>query len=209
MKKLLFITLALFGSAHMAAAQAQVALGLKGGLNLAKLDIKSGASNIDNRTGFHAGAFGLIKLTKIGIQPEILYSKQGSKFTYNGGTTPSQIEANFDYINVPILLKLYLAAGLNLQLGPQFAFASTSEIVQTVGTTKTTTDAKKLFDKKSDLAVAVGAGWDLPFGLTIDARYNIGLSDVEFKPTSTTAPINFKNQVIQISLGYKILKFGK
>jgi hypothetical protein len=205
MKKLLFITLALFGSAHIAAAQAQVALGLKGGLNLAKLDIKAGASNIDNRTGFHAGAFGLIKLTKIGIQPEILYSKQGSKFTFDS----KNYEANFDYINVPILLKLYLAAGLNLQLGPQFAFTSTSEIIETAGSVKTTTDAKKLFDKKSDLAVAVGAGWDLPFGLTIDARYNIGLSDVEFKPASTTNPINFKNQVIQVSLGYKILKFGK
>lgn len=186
-------------------AQVQVAVGLKGGLNLSKVDIKAGASNIDNRTGFHGGAFALFKVTKIGIQPEILFSKQGSTFQFDG----NDYEANFDYINVPIIVKLYLAAGLNLQLGPQFAFTSTSEIVETVNGVNSTQDAKKLFDKKSDMAVAVGAGWDLPFGLTIDARYNIGLSDVEFKPANANEPISFKNQVIQVSLGYKLIKLGK
>lgn len=205
MKKLILLAGISLLATSMSFAQAQVALGLKGGLNLAKLDIKAGASNLENRTGFHAGAFGLIKLTKIGIQPEILYSKQGADFKFDS----RNYEANFDYINVPVLLKLYLAAGLNIQLGPQFAFTSTSEIVDVTTSTKTTTDAKKLFDKKSDIAVAVGAGWDLPFGLTLDARYNIGLSDVEFKPTTTGNPINFKNQVIQVSLGYKLIKLGK
>jgi Outer membrane protein beta-barrel domain len=187
-------------------SQAQVALGLKGGLNLSKLDIKAGASNIDNRTGFHGGAFGLIKLTKIGIQPEILFSKQGSNFKFDN----VNYEANFDYINVPVLLKLYLAAGLNIQLGPQFSFLSTSELVNTANGVKDAQSAKNLFDKKSDIVVAAGLGWDLPFGVTIDARYNIGLSDIEIKPTtSSTNPINFKSQVIQVSLGYKIFKLGK
>jgi hypothetical protein len=186
-------------------SQAQVAIGIKGGLNLSKVDIKAGASNIDNRTGFNGGVFALFKVSKIGIQPEILFSKQGSTFQFDG----NDYEANFDYINVPIILKLYLAAGLNLQVGPQFAFTSTSEIVETVNGVNNTQDAKDLFDKKSDLAVALGAGWDLPFGLTIDARYNIGLSDVQFQPANANEPINFKNQVIQVSLGYKLIKLGK
>jgi hypothetical protein len=147
----------------------------------------------------------LIKLTKIGIQPEILFSKQGSQFTFDN----TNYEANFDYINVPIMLKLYLAAGLNVQLGPQFGFLSTQELVNTATGVKDTKDAKDLFDKKSDLAIAAGLGWDLPFGLTLDARYNIGLADVELRPTNKTNPVNFKNQVIQVSLGYKIFKLGK
>ena len=117
-------------------------------------------------------------------------------------------EANFDYINVPIILKLYLAAGLNLQVGPQFGFLSTSELINTTTNVKDPQSAKSLFDKKSDLSVAIGAGWDLPFGLTLDARYNLGLADVQLKP-STTAPLDFKNKVIQISLGYKFIKKGK
>ncbi len=205
MKKSILMSIGLLALSVMTFGQAQFAFGLKGGLNLSKLDINQGASNIDNRTGFHGGAFALIKITKIGIQPEVLFSKQGSNFTVD----KNNYEANFDYINVPIMLKLYLAAGLNLQVGPQFGFLTTSELVTTAGSVKTTQDAKSLFNKKSDVAVAFGAGWDLPFGLTLDARYNIGLSDVEFKPSSTASPINFKNKVIQISLGYKLIKLGK
>ncbi len=205
MKKSILMSIGLLALSVMTFGQAQFAFGLKGGLNLSKLDINQGASNIDNRTGFHGGAFALVKITKIGIQPEVLFSKQGSNFTVDA----KNYEANFDYINVPNMLKLYLAAGLNLQVGPQFGFLTTSELVTTAGSVKTTQDAKSLFNKKSDVAVAFGAGWDLPFGLTLDARYNIGLSDVEFKPSSTASPINFKNKVIQISLGYKLIKLGK
>jgi hypothetical protein len=206
MKKLstLFLSIILFGVANLASGQVQVALGLKGGLNLSKIDFSQGASNIDNRTGFHGGAFALFKLTKIGIQPEILFSKQGASYTVN----TDNFEANFDYINVPIILKLYLAAGLNLQAGPQFGFLSTSELINTTTNVTDPQDAKSLFDKKSDLSIALGAGWDLPFGLTIDARYNIGVSDVKLSPTSST-PVDIKNKVIQVSLGYKLFKLGK
>lgn len=186
-------------------SQAQLAIGLKGGMNFSKIDVSGGASNIENATGFNAGAFALVKLTKIGIQPEIMFSKQGSTFELDG----SDYEANFDYINVPILLKLYLAGGLNLQAGPQFGFLSTSELIETVGGVKDKQDVKDLFDKKSDLSIAIGAGWDLPFGLTIDARYNIGVSDLELTPESTSQPIGIKNKVIQLSVGYKLIKLGK
>lgn len=190
--------------ASQAFAQAQFALGLRGGLNLAKFDISQGVSNIENRTGFHGGAFALIKLTKFGIQPEVQFSKQGSTFRAN----TTNIEANFDYINVPIMFKLYLAAGLNLQAGPQFGFLSTSELKETVGSIVTVQDAKDRLGKKSDTSIAVGAGWDLPFGLMIEARYVFGLQDVQLRP-STTSPLDFKNQVIQVSLGYKLIKLGK
>jgi hypothetical protein len=185
-------------------SQAQFSVGLKGGLNLAKFDIAQGVSNIDNRTGFHGGAFALVKLTKIGIQPEVLFSKQGSSYRVN----TTDVEANFDYINVPIMLKLYLAAGLNLQAGPQFGFLSTSELRETVSGVVSVQDARDRLGKKSDTSLAFGAGWDLPFGLMIEARYTFGLSDIQLRP-STTAPVDFKNQVIQISLGYKLIKLGK
>ncbi|MGE0589528.1 MAG: outer membrane beta-barrel protein, partial [Cyclobacteriaceae bacterium] len=85
MKKLLVIVclIAAVGFLQEANAQAQFAIGVKGGLNFSKLDVSQGASNIDNRSGFHGGAFGLIKFSKIGIQPEIIFSKQGSNFDFN------------------------------------------------------------------------------------------------------------------------------
>ena len=58
--------------------------------------------------------------------------------------------------------------------------------------------------KKSDISAGLGAGWDLPFGLTVDARYNLGLSKLY---DGSDAP-EAKNQVFQFSLGYKLFKFG-
>ena len=62
--------------------------------------------------------------------------------------------------------------------------------------------------KSSDFTVGLGLGWDLPFGLTLDARYNLGLSKIyEDAPRNQTE--NAKNQVFQFSLGYKLIKLGK
>lgn len=206
MKKLTtaLLVIAMSGFTLPSFSQAQLSIGLKGGLNFSKLDLNSSvATNYDNRTGYHAGLFTLVKLGPIGIQPEILFSKQGSTYTIN----TTNYEANFDYINVPIILKFYLPLKINLQAGPQFGFLSSHELVSSVSGTDPKS-AAELFSKTSDVAIAVGAGWDLPFGLTVDFRYNIGLSDIEIQP-STSQPVTFKNKVIQLSVGYKIFKFGK
>src|SRR5688572_13840595 len=102
--RILLIVVMVAGISFQGMSQAQFAIGLKGGVNLSKFDIKQGASNIDNRTGFNAGAFALVKVTSFGIQPEVLFSRQGSTFTFDS----RNYEANFDYINVPIIFKLYL-----------------------------------------------------------------------------------------------------
>src|SRR6478609_7402764 len=99
MKKSILLFVGLLMVSAMSYGQAQVAIGLKGGLNFSKLDISQGVSNVDNRTGYHAGAFVLVKLAMIGIQPEVLFSKQGSSYKVN----TTNYEANYDYINVPVM----------------------------------------------------------------------------------------------------------
>ena len=199
--KILFALLAsvmFFDQAH---GQAQFAIGIKGGPNFSKLDvISSVGDSYKSRTGFHGGAFALIKLTKIGIQPELLFSRQGSNFQFNSGDG----EANFDYINIPIILKLYTVAGINLQAGPQLGFLSGGEVKSTVQGITTIQNAKDYY-KGSDFSLALGVGWDLPFGLTLDARYNLGLSKIN----AGTNNVETKNQVFQISAGFKIIKLGK
>jgi len=203
MKKIIlsFALLLVFSAAF---SQVQFALGLKAGPNFSSINTnESAGENYKNRTGFHGGAFALIKLTKVGIQPEFIYSKQGAKFTFNS----QNYEANYDYINIPIIVKLYLAAGLNLQLGPQFGFLSAADgkAIKTINNTQQAQDIAKSEYKKSDLSAAMGLGWDLPFGLTIDARYNLGLSKIQDNPNLDAT----KNQVFQLSLGYKIFKVGE
>lgn len=186
----------------VAFSQVQVALGIKAGPNFAKINTDATAGeNYKSRTGFHGGAFLLVKATKIGVQPEVIFSQQGSKVSVNS----EDFDANFSYLNIPIILKLYTVAGINIQAGPQFGFVTSAETpIRDEFNNVTVVDVKDQM-KKSDITAALGLGWDLPFGLTIDARYNLGLSKV-FKDDA--AP-EAKNQVIQLSVGYKLIKLGK
>jgi hypothetical protein len=199
MKKGVIAVLFVLGSLS-AFSQAQVAIGIKGGLNFANIDASSLNAAYNSRTGYHGGAFVLVKLGKIGIQPELIYSKQGSTVRINS----VDIESNYNYFNIPIVLKLYTVAGINIQVGPQFGFAS-GDIPYTAvtGQGQTVTLYDKL--KGSDISAALGLGWDAPFGLTFDARYNLGLTKINEGALAK----DVKNQVIQISVGYKLFKFGK
>ncbi len=216
MKKIRIILIAVLSLFMMNAyGQVQVAIGVKGGLNFASLNGVSSASTAwNNSTGYHAGGYFLFKFTKIGIQPEILFSKQGHDFSFQG----SKGVSNFDYINIPVMLKLYLVGGLNLQAGPQFGFLSSAkgDVINSVNNTLTPSQDLKNFVKTTDFSVGVGLGWDLPFGLNLTARYNIGASDIN-KYTGSTVPgavasslgtASAKNQVFQFSVGYRLFKIG-
>lgn len=216
MKKLKILLLTVFAVVAIQSVygQAQIAIGLKGGLNFASMTGSTSLSSAyNNRTGYHYGAYVLFKFTKIGLQPEILFSKQGQKFTVNS----QNYESNFDYISIPVILKLYLAGGLNLQAGPQFSFLASAkgDVINTSTNGVSTGQDLKNFANSSDVSIALGAGWDLPFGLNIAARYNIGISDIN-KQTGTVNPAlvssmgttQSKNQVIQVSVGYRLFKLG-
>jgi hypothetical protein len=201
MKKLLVLAAAIFLSTA-AFSQAQFSIGVKAGPNFSRIDTESSVmSNYKSRAGFHGGAFALLKFAKFGIQPEILFSQQGSKFTFNS----QDLESNYSYINIPVIVKLYTIGGINLQVGPQFGFLASAQEdkVDALGNVQTSQDVKDEI-KKSDFGAALGVGWDLPFGLSIDGRYNLGLSDI-----NDASGNERKNQVWQVSLGYKLFKFGK
>ncbi len=215
MKKILFLFCCAFLLSNFTFGQVRIDIGVKGGLNFASVNTSSTlAQDYSNRTGYHFGAYAMFKFTKFAIQPEVVFSKQGQTYS-----TPnySNATSNFDYINIPIMLKFYLLEGLNLQAGPQFGFlASSSGYVYNTTTNNVTVQSLSSLVKSSDVSLAVGAGWDLIFGLNITARYNLGLSDIN-KITGASAPSNVsslgtteaKNQVFQVSVGYRLFKLGK
>jgi len=164
----------------------RIDIGIKGGVNFSKLEIPD--INTSSKTGYHFGAYSLLKFGKLGIQPEVIFSQQGSKVDLG----------NWDakYINIPVILKLYLAAGFNLQAGPQFGFLNKAEL-----------DGNSIKQdlKKADVSLGLGLGWDTPIGLNIDARYNLGMTD----NSDDSAYETIKNQVFQLSLGFRIFHLGK
>ena len=202
MKKLRisFVTMLAVLAIQPAFGQAALSLGLKGGLNFANINTSNIGSAYASRTGYHVGAFVLVKFAKFGIQPEIIYSQQGSSVQFSG----PNVDTNLSYLNIPVIAKLYLVGGFNLQVGPQFGFLmSATGPVLSSGGSVTTGDIKSSLTG-SDISIGIGAGVDLPFGLNFDARYNLGVSDVNNQAGSAAA----KNQVFQFSVGYKLIKKG-
>lgn len=205
MKKITLGLIVMFavGLATTAQAQVQFSLGIKGGVNFASINVTDAQATWDGRTGFHGGAFALFKVTAFAVQPELIFSQQGSTVKFNS----QDLDANFSYLNVPVIAKFYLPLGFNLQAGPQFGFLTTAESDYNpiTNTPQNETDLKEFY-KNSDVSIGVGLGWDVPkTGLTIDARYNFGVSEIQDDASLEQT----KNQVFQLSLGYKLLKLGK
>lgn len=197
MKKVILAAFVL-GICTTAFAQQQVKFGPKAGVNFANF---SGLDNSEMKTGFHVGAVAEIKFNeKFSIQPEVVYSAQGSKFTQNFPVLGEvKTTLNNDYINIPILAKYYVVDGFSVEAGPQVGFLIKSEAKVENGSGSVTTDSKNDY-KSTDFGLGLGLAYDLPVGLFVNARYNLGLSDIRENTSSGDA---VKNNVIQVGIGYK------
>lgn len=194
MRKLMIAAIAVVGISATGLAQQQVKFGPKAGINLATL---SGDNNSELKIGFHIGAVAEIKFNdKFSLQPELLYSTQGAK-----SKLIEDIKLNSDYINIPIMFKYYLVEGFSVEAGPQVGFLMKSEMTDG----DSSVDMKDYY-KSVDFGLGFGLAYDLPQGLFVNARYNLGLSKVgeeqDFGDVTIEAA-DIKNSVIQIGIGYK------
>lgn len=191
MKKLLLLV-AMVAASFGAKGQCNLSFGPKIGLNVS--DLTDGGYSA--RVGMNVGIFAQYRFNSSwAVQPEILYSMQGAKLKYflDGGSSNSPYK--LDYISVPILAKFYATQGLSFGIGPQVAFR-----VKADNGGGTYDNGKTFKDKTNpvELAAAVGAAYDFPFGIVLDARYTIGMTKV-FKSDFMEG----HNSVFQFSVGYK------
>jgi|ERR1043166_5461524 hypothetical protein len=85
----------------MTANAQHVNFGLKGGVNFYNIQNKN-SSKYDMKTGIHLGLLGHIHLDRsIAVQPELVYSSQGAKYTSVG----VEYKLKLGYINVPLLIQ--------------------------------------------------------------------------------------------------------
>lgn len=163
--------------------------GIKGGVNLATVT-GSDFDSPDSRTSFHVGLVGEMPIADIlSIQAEVLYSGQGFDFRPIPGGDKAEFQ--LDYINVPVLAKVYVFKGLSLEVGPQFGFLVNEKIKFESGDDIDLDDAKKF-----DFGVAGGLTFQTDMGLFASGRYVYGVSNIY-------DDVNIKNSVFQIGLGYK------
>jgi hypothetical protein len=188
MKKISSVLIAAFFSTALFAQDAKI--GIKAGLNIASTTNSEGDQS-DNKAGLNAGLLAHIHLTpEWAIQPEIVYSSQGAKYT----TSQAEHQLNLNYINVPVQLQYNFDNGFRIQTGPQVGLLiNANDKVNGNETGIFTSDDFK----KTDFSWTFGLGYLTYSGLGLDARYNLGISNINDFGTAKV-----KNNVFQVGLFY-------
>lgn len=202
MKKLLLAAVAVLCFSAGASAQMKWDWGVKAGLNLSDL---TKWSEYDFKPSIYAGLFAELYINDfIGIQPELIYSRQGA-YHKDGDF---KLWYRYNYLNIPILAKLYLMDNLSLDLGPQFGFLLNAKHKAkgfAEGNGKCDIEGTKDFD----VSFAMGLSYTLWEHYDVSVRYNLGLTKVNKKITGSSGLTNYadygdaKNSVIQIGVGYR------
>ena len=163
--------------------------GIKGGLNAYTI-YSDDNSSADTKIGFHLGLISHIHLgNQFAIQPELIYSTQGSQYTI--GSTTAKL--NLNYVNVPLLFQYMFDNGFRLMAGPQVGFLVSAKTE--IDNTKT--DVKDNL-KKIELAFGIGASYvHPPSGFGVDARYNFGLNNI-----NDVGSVNSYNRGLQVGVFY-------
>jgi len=191
MKKTLLLVFVLSICTFSFAQHAQ--FGIKGGLNAARFSVEGAdEDDIKSRIGFHVGALAHIHLNRNwALQPEVIYSQQGmiQKLGNN------EYEWKTNYVNIPVMLQYMFRGGFRVQAGPQLGVLATAELEDQQ--TNTDVDLEDNI-KNIDVSLPIGIGYMAPSGFGIDARYNIGLSNI-----NESGANEIRNRVFQVGIFYQ------
>ncbi|WKK78725.1 porin family protein [Marivirga salinae] len=172
------------------ALQAQhMNIGVKGGFNFYNV-VNENNSDSESLPGFNVGLIGHFHLSdQFALQPELVFSTQGSKLSNNG----DESHLNLNYLNIPILIQYMFDNGFRIFAGPQAGILLNAKSY----TNNTEIDRTNDFNNM-EIGASLGMSYINPnsnFG--IDARYNVGLSDIY----ENDAQVAY-NRGIQIGLFY-------
>ena len=206
MKKIILSSLLVLVFGFVNAQKAQ--FGIKGSLNSSNFSGDTEGVDFTSRIGFNVGAFATIKLSKnITLQPEILYSTQGAEAknvtaAIDDMLFSGDVKFNLSYINVPVMLKYYVADKFNLEAGPQIGFLTSAKTSTKVdGFNQTTDEDIKDSFESLDFGLNFGAGYDFTKNISAGIRYNLGLANIAKTEAGDNSKVH--NSVFSVSVGYK------
>jgi opacity protein-like surface antigen len=186
--------------------------------NMPKLTVGTANTTLDKvpAVGALIGAEAEYQLTNMfSIAAGVGYSMQGSgweDYTESAGGVKAELKdakVELGYINVPVVANVYLFKGFAVKTGVQFGFLTSAK---EKGSMKIKSDTQtvniELEDdnsdfkdacKKFDVSIPVGVSYQFKAPVTLDLRYNIGLTKVN----KESADKDLKNNVVQLTVGYK------
>lgn len=177
-------------------AEAQISLGLKGGLNLSDVVINNATNNPDAesdfrmKAGMHGGFFGLADIgmrTSLGV--ELLYSNKGVNAITN---------INLHYISLPVLIRYSLSEKFVAEGGPELSYL--------VAAKSKYGNVSNVWNNSLDLGLDLGIAYLISPRLSANMRFNAGISSVIRNADSTGGKLRYQNRVLQLSLAYALKK---
>lgn len=173
----------------------QAEFGIKGGISPYTLTL-SGDFDQAIRPRMHFGFMARFQLEReeaFSIQPELIYSLQGTQINGSGRSI------TLDYIQVPLLFQIEPAEGLRVQGGPHLGFLLTARSDHDGA-------AEDLNRKIRSRDFGLTAGVSYTFqsvGIGVDLRFNQGLRII-----SENSDLRSRNRGFQVGLFY-IFDFGE
>jgi hypothetical protein len=203
------------------ASFAQIRFGIKAGVNNSSwkgaatgslndlMSVTNGSLSTGNHTGFYAGGFTEVAISRIfSIEPGLYYSQKGyqvkgelaiDKLDVLSAGATATLQSH--YIDMPVLVKAEVARGLKLYAGPQVSYLVKNNLNLRAGAlgfdiVNTNMDVTNQF-KTVDMSLVGGVSYKFENGLSIEAAYDHGLSRVDKNS-------NFKsyNRTFKVGLGF-------
>ena len=184
-------------SAYDMDAREELKVGIKAGMNYSNVYSESGDDFVaDGKAGFAGGVFVSIPLSQlVGIQPELMYSQKGFK----GDVLGVDYKATFNYLDLPVHLQIKPTENISILAGPQFSYLLSSKYE--LGSLSSTNE-NDLEDDNNRATIGLSAGVDFTIeNFLISARGSWDLS--KMNKDNNTSDINYKNQLFQVTLGYR------
>jgi len=189
-------------------AEAQVTLGLKGGLNIASLDVSDSEGtdiDLDTRTTFGGGAYLQAGLGSVlALQAEALYAPGGAR-----GSGGDAIELT--YIDVPLLFMVRVPAGDAsiwpiVYAGPVFSFETGCRLKEEGGASLDcgSGPGDPFPTKSPDIGGAIGGGLEVFMGsytLQLDIRYEHGFVNINDSDSQLAGSVYNRSWSFFLGLG--------
>ena len=204
MKKLFITLVFVVIAAGAAMAQKTITWGPKIGVDLTHYWGKDSFGH-KVQLNYQIGAYLEFRFAdKMSFAPELVFAAQGGKwegenFDVDGERLlPFDATDHVNYINLPLMLKYYVAPSLSIDFGPQFGYNVYSKTIynykdKSIG--KETVDYKDA-TKSIDFGLGLGLTYNIASEVFVQARYTLGLSKV------FTAGGD-KNGNAQVAIGYR------
>jgi len=191
-------------------------IGVQGGPTFADLSVSNGGDvDLSSRTGFQvAGVLRYGFGGPLGIQTGVGLAQKGATAPPSETGLQQDVDYNLSYVEVPLLLTVTVptpgAVSPRVYGGGQVSIESTCEIATEAqgvsGTVDCTADAlgeNALNTESTTYGLVFGGGVDFdlggPLAITLDGRYDLGLTDIN--DVTDPDPAEIKNRSFSASAG--------